>query len=77
MTDAISQTSGLKFQFLVSIDDDGNRSTKTKTFSGLRLNADYQDCVDVAKAIASLCEYELYGLNKVDTTCLLDNTIEA
>jgi hypothetical protein len=62
--------SGLKLKYYCGKNDEGNAITKSKTYSNLKPNADEEDVYEVGVKIASLSEYTLSDLMKIDTTVI-------
>lgn len=67
---AVKNPSGLKLKFDCGKDEKGNAIRKTKTFSSLRPDATVDDVYNVGVAIASLQDYILIDVAKIDNTSI-------
>ena len=66
----VKNPSGLQMKFNCGKDNDGKAIRKTKTYSNLRPDADEQDVYDVGTMIASLQDFVLIEVVKIDNSSI-------
>ena len=70
---AVSETqnpSALKIKFDCGLNDEGKSVIKSRTYSNLKPSASTQDVLDVARALANLCQHDVLEILKQDNTIL-------
>ena len=62
--------SSLKVKFDCGLNDNGKTVVKSRTYSNLKHNAALSDVLNVAEALASLQQYSVLEISKIDNTTL-------
>lgn len=68
----IKNPSGLKMRFDCGKDENGKAIRKTRTYSNLRHDASDQDVYDVGTMLASLQEFSLIEVAKIDNSTIAE-----
>ena len=69
---AFNNPSGLKLKYNCGKNEEGKAIRRTKTYSNLRHDALAQDVYDVGVMIASLQDFTLIEVSKVDNTTIAE-----
>lgn len=69
---ALKEPSSLKVKFNHGANTNGKVIIKTKSFANVKPTALNDDLYEVASAVASLQEHDLYEVSKVDNTTLAE-----
>ncbi len=64
--------SRLRLRFEVGVDGDGNPRYSSRTYSGVKTEAEDQDVYDIAMAFSELQIYPLVSINRVNETELVN-----
>lgn len=59
-------TSSVQIKYDLGIDEDGRRKTKTRTLTGVKVDAADQDVYDIANSIIGLQMNRLSSLTRID-----------
>ena len=62
--------SALKIKFDCGYDDNGKTIVKSRTYSNVKGDAASQNVLDVARALANLCQHDVLEILKQDNTIL-------
>ena len=62
--------SALKIKFDCGYDDNGKTMVKSRTYSNVKGDAGSQNVLDVARALANLCQHDALEILKQDNTIL-------
>ncbi len=68
----LKNPSSLRVRFDCGKDDDGKAIRKTKTYSNLRHDALEQDVYDVGSKLASLSEFSVMEIAKIDNSTIAE-----
>lgn len=62
------KTSALQIKYNLGIDENGRRKTKTRTLTGIKVDAADQDVYDIVSSIIALQQLPVLSLTRIDSS---------
>lgn len=62
------KTSALQIKYNLGIDENGRRITKTRTLTGIKVDAADQDVYDIVSSIIALQQLPVLSLTRIDSS---------